>query len=195
MTARKILILIAMAILAAVPSLQAQDQDAGAAQAAMLAAATPGPVHAFLAEKAGAWNVTVTMWTQPGAEPGVSTVTSKIEMVLGGRYMREDFSGEFFGMPFTGIGFTGYNNSTGMVTATWMDNMSTGTMVMTGKYGRAGDPLETSGKMFDPVSGKDMTMRSVTTWKSNDEFTTVYYVVMEGMGEFKSMEMVYKRLL
>ncbi|MDO9693304.1 MAG: DUF1579 domain-containing protein [Candidatus Latescibacteria bacterium] len=193
MSARRILILIAMAVLAAVPSLQAQDQDAAAAQAAMLAAATPGPIHAFLAEKTGSWDVTVTMWTQPGAEPGVSTVASKIEMVLDGRYMREDFSGEFFGMPFTGIGFTGYNNSTGLVTATWIDNMSTGTMIMTGKYDKAGDPLETSGKMFDPVSGKEMTMRSVTTWKSNDEFHIDYYVVMEGMGEYKSMSMAYKR--
>jgi hypothetical protein len=189
------MILTALAVLAAALPLQAQEQDADAAQAAMLAAAAPGPVHAFLAAKAGNWNVTVTMWTQPGAEPGVSTVTSKTEMVLGGRQMKEEFTGEFFGMPFSGIGYTGYNNSTGMVTAIWMDNMSTGTMVMTGKYGQAGDPLETSGQMFDPVSGKDMTMRSVTTWKSNDEFTTVYYVVMEGMGEFKSMEMVYKRLL
>lgn len=89
MTARGILILAALAALAAALSMGAgaQDQDtAAAAQAAMMKAAIPGPVHAFLAEKAGSWTVMVSMWGRPDAEPMVSTVASRSEMVMNCKY-------------------------------------------------------------------------------------------------------------
>jgi len=196
MTARRFLMLALLAALAAASPMQAQDQnqDAAAAQAAMAAAATPGPVHAFLADKAGAWTVTTTMWPAPGAEPVVSTMTAKSEMVLGGRYLKEEFAGEVFGLPFTGIGYTGYDNTTGTITATWIDNMSTATMVMTGKYAQAGDPLEVAGRMIDPATGGEVFMRSVSTWQSHDRGHVDYYAVMGGMGEVKTMAMDYQRV-
>lgn len=194
MTAPRILTLTVLAALAAALPLQAQDQDAAAAQAAMTAAATPGPVHAFLADKAGEWTVTTRMWLQLGAEPVVSTMTSKSEMVLGGRYLKEEFAGEVFGLPFSGIGYTGYDNTTGTVTATWIDNMSTATMVMTGKYAQAGDPMEVAGKMIDPASGGEVFMRSVSVWQNHDQGHVDYYAVVGGQGEVKTMAMDYQRV-
>lgn len=196
MTARRILMLALLAALAAASPLPAQDQtqDAAAAQAAMAAAATPGPVHAFLADKAGEWTVTTTMWPAPGAEPIVSTMTAKSEMVLGGRYLKEEFAGEVFGLPFTGIGYTGYDNTTGTITATWIDNMSTATMVMTGKYAQAGDPMEVAGRMIDPATGGEVFMRSVSTWQGHDRGHVDYYAVTGGMGEVKTMAMDYQRV-
>ncbi len=197
MTARRILILAALTVLAAALPLGAgaQDQDAAAAaQAAMMKAATPGPIHAFLAEKAGSWTVTVSMWDQPDAEPMVGTMAATSEMVLGGRYLKEEFAGEFFGMPFSGIGHTGYDNTTGTITSTWIDNMSTATMVMTGKYAQAGDPLETAGRMFDPATGNEVVMRSVTTWKDKDAFHVDYYGCTGGAAETRTMAMDYQRV-
>lgn len=196
MTARRFLTLALLAALTAASPLQAQDQtqDAAAAQAAMAAAATPGPVHAFLADKAGAWTVTTTMWPAPGAEPMVSTMTSKSEMVLGGRYLKEEFAGEVFGLPFTGIGYTGYDNTTGTITATWIDNMSTATMVMTGKYAQAGDPLEVAGSWTIHLTGGEVFMRSVSTWQGHDRGHVDYYAITGGLGEVKTMAMDYQRV-
>ena len=132
MFARKILIVLVLA-LAALPA-AAQDDMAAAAQEAWLKAATPGPVHAFLAEKAGDWNVKAVMWMAPGADPVVSRSTSHAEMMLGGRFLVEHVQGENMGLPFEGMGSTGYDNATGMVTAVWMDSFGTVTVVMTGKY-------------------------------------------------------------
>ena len=51
---------------------------------------------------------------------------------MGGRYLEQRFKGDIMGMPFEGIGYTGYDNVKKQYWGTWMDNMSTGMMTSTG---------------------------------------------------------------
>jgi len=46
----------------------------------------------------------------------------------------------------------------------------------------------------DPVSKKDMTFRSVTTYDTPDHYTSVFYMVMPNGSEMKNMEMIGRRV-
>src|SRR5512143_1691169 len=86
--------------------------------------ATPGAPHQLLARMAGSWNVRSSCAMEPGKPPMESTGTSEQKMILGGRFLQQEFSGEMMGSPFTGIGVTGYDNHIKKYVSTWIDSMS-----------------------------------------------------------------------
>lgn len=135
----------------------AMSPEVQAMMAAWEKAMTPGEQHARLAEHfEGTWDTKMSLWMEPGAEPMVSTGTSTNTMILGGRQLKMEFSGTFMGMPFMGIGFTGYDNVRGVYTGSWTDNMSTGTMVSTGSYDPATATYTFKSEMPDPMHGGAM---------------------------------------
>src|ERR1043165_7932011 len=102
---------------------------------AWMKASTPGDAHKKLDNMVGTWDVTVKSWMAPGEPPMESTGTAMNQWVLGGRWMEEKFTGSFMGMPFQGIGYTGYDNIKKQYVGTWMDNMTTAMMGSRGKGG------------------------------------------------------------
>lgn len=159
---------------------------------AMMAAATPGESHQMLAKSAGTWTGTVTMWMQPGAPPTVSQAQATNEMIMGGRYLKSSNSGNVMGMPFEGVGITGYDNVKKQFVNSWVDNMGTGIMTMSGTWDAASKSIVYTGSAVDPVSGKDMPFREVWTYVDNDHQIMEMYSQMGGK-EVKSMEIRYTR--
>ena len=159
---------------------------------AMMAYSTPGDIHKMLAKSSGDWTATVTMWMQPGASPVSSAASCTSEMILGGRYLQSKNSGNFMGQPFEGVGLTGYDNAKKMFVSTWIDNMGTGIMTMTGVWDDASKSIKYSGSMVDPMSGKDIPVREI--WRFVDDNTQIMemYSIM-GDKEFKNMEVKYVR--
>jgi hypothetical protein len=177
---------------------QAQGQGQGMGMspedmAAMEKAGTPGAEHKRLAAGAGHWTYTMTMWMAPGAQPMEATGTMDASTLLGGRYLESTFKGSMMGMPFEGHALDGYDNVKREYFSTWVDNMSTGLMMSTGK---CSDPdckvMSMSSEMPDPATGKPTKFREVTTHidKDNSKFEMF---VDPGQGEFKTMEMLLKR--
>jgi len=185
------LLTVALTAFGAAAQEDASDQQAG--MEAWMAAATPGPFHEFLAQKEGSWNIAGKMWMAPDAPPMDSQSTGQAEMILGGRYLQETMEGENMGMPFEGMGVTGYDNSTGMVTSVWYDNMGTATTVLMGPYEEPGTPMELFGDMLDPVTGQQMTVRTLSTFISHDESLFEYFATPPGGDEVKVMELRYTR--
>jgi hypothetical protein len=179
------------------PTAAAFAQEGGADQQAGMEAwqkaATPGEFHQFLAKKTGSWHIETKMWMQPGAEPVTSEGSAESEMILGGRFLLEKMKGESMGMPLEGLGITGYDNTSGVVTSVWYDNFGTVTTVLTGKWEKPGAPLELHGEMFDPMTGLNMKVRTVTTFTSADESLFEYFATPPGGDEVKAMELVYTR--
>lgn len=159
---------------------------------AMMAYSTPGDIHKMLSRSAGTWMTNVTMWMQPGAPPMVSTGQTNNEMILGGRYLKSTNTGNFMGMPFEGIGITGYDNAKKIFINTWIDNMGTGIMTMTGTWDDASKSIRFTGSMVDPMSGKDIPVREVL--KIVDDNTQLFemYSTLDGK-DFKNMEIKYSR--
>ena len=192
---RMIAVCCLLGLVVGVPVLgQEQPADEAAMRESWLKAATPGPFHAFLAKKVGKWHIAGKSWLAPDAEPELSESTGEAEMILGGRYLLEKMHGEVMGMPYDGMGITGYDNVSGVVTALWMDSMGTTIMVMTGKWEKPGAPLVTTGTYTDPMTGQQMAVRTVTTFVSGDESLFEYFAATAGMPESKMMELRYHRI-
>jgi hypothetical protein len=159
---------------------------------AMMDYATPGEVHKMLAKSAGSWSATVTMWMQPGAPAQTSTAEATNEMILGGRYLRSVNKGNFMGMPFEGIGITGYDNAKKLFVNSWVDNMGTGIMTMSGPWDDATKSITYTGSMVDPMSGKDTPFREVWRFLDDNHQVMEMYYPFEGK-DFKSMEIKFTR--
>jgi hypothetical protein len=146
-----------------------------------------------MAAMAGHWTFTMSMWMAPGQPPMQSSGTMEASAILGGRYLPSTYKGSMMGMPFEGHGLDGYDNVKQEYFSTWVDNMSTGVMMSTGK---CDDPacktLTMTSEMPDPATGKVMKVREVTTHVDKDNVK--FEMFMDpGQGEMKTMEMHLKR--
>ena len=150
---------------------------------------TPGKEHALLARSDGEWDEELTMWMQPGAEPTKSTATAESKMILDQQMTHK---GSFNGMPFEGIGITGYDNAKKVFFSTWIDSMGTGIMYSEGKWKDAGKSIEYKGKSIDPVSGTELSIREIIKIiDDNNQIIEMYTTVKD--KEYKSMEIKLTR--
>jgi hypothetical protein len=156
---------------------------------------TPGAQHKMLEESVGTWDAEVKMWMNgPTGEPTVSKGTSENKMVLGGRYLQQDFTGDMMGQPFIGTGFTGYDNFKKKFFGFWIDNMSTGMSTMDGVLDKDGKTCTMWGKMDDPMSGqKDKKVKYVTRFVDKDTQIFETYDVSTYGDKKPTMEITYKR--
>jgi Protein of unknown function (DUF1579) len=187
----KPLTFVLLALAAVCTSLSSSAQTSDEMQA-MMAYSTPGDIHKMLAKSTGSWSATLSMWMQPDAKPVSSTASCVNEMILGGRYLQAKNKGVFMGQPFEGIGLTGYDNAKKQFVSTWVDNMGTGIMTMTGSWDEASKSIRYSGMMVDPSTSKDIPVREV--WRFVDDNNQVMEMYASSNGkEFKTMEVKYTR--
>lgn len=159
---------------------------------AWMKASTPGDAHKKLDHMVGTWDVKVKSWMAPGAPLMESAGTAENSWVLGGRWVEQKFSGTFMGMPFSGIGYTGYDNIKQQYVGTWMDNMSTAMMVSMGKGG-SGNTYEFTSTMDDPMTGKPATVTEKITVADHDHHSLEMWVPGPDGKMFKTMEIAYSR--
>jgi hypothetical protein len=189
-----------LCLLGAVAPVLAQDHKmegapAGGDMEAMMKAISPGPQHKQMARMAGNWTYTIQLWMEPGKPPTEANGAMHSEMILDGRYVQSTWTGDMMGMPFEGHGLDAYDNMAGRYTSTWVDNMGTGIMVMTGSCDDTAKVCKmVSGETKDPMSGQMVTTRSVVTWTDEDHFKNEMFTKYSATGnEVKSIEIVATR--
>ena len=69
----------------------------------MEAAGKPGGAHEALDVLVGDWTAEVKSWMAPDAPPMVNRGTAKVTWVMNGRFIQEEFTGEFSGRIFHGM--------------------------------------------------------------------------------------------
>lgn len=171
-----------------------RDVEAEAeALAAYLIASNPGPEHERLASLEGEWTVTGLFWTDPQARPITALHSSTLRMDLGGRYLVEELEGALWGEEFRGIGITAFDNVAGEYITTWIDNMSTGILILRGTYDSAANAIVMHGEYTDPVTRDTKSLKSVE--RITDDGARVYehWEVAPDGTEFKVMELTYRR--
>jgi hypothetical protein len=160
----------------------------------MTKAATPGPEHAKLAKMAGDWTCKVKYQMDPSQPWQESQTTATVTTLLDGRYIQEVDRGEMNGMPFNGVGVTGFDNVIGKYVWTWIDNMGTGIMTGVGTADASGKVLTMIGTMNDPMTGKPSKSRMVTTIIDDDHHTfEMFGTPPGGKKEVKMMTIDYVR--
>lgn len=169
--------------------------DTATAMKNYMAYATPGEPHKMLAKSNGTWNGEITMWMSPDdAHPISSTATMTNKMIMDGRYQVSETKGNMMGMPFNGIGTTGYDNHKKIFVATWLDNMGTGIMKMEGPWDEATKTTTLTGKMVDPSSGRECDFKEVYKIIDDDhQFMEMYGPDPKTGKQFKSMEIKLTR--
>lgn len=147
--------------------------------------------HEALKKNVGEWDVAMKYWMAPGAPPMDMQGQAKMKLILGGKYVRQDFSGNFGGMPFAGIGISGFDTVDKKHTSLWLDNMSP---VMMTSIGEEKDgKLEYKSKGVNQMSGKKQDERQVLVWDGDDKFMMTFYAPGPDGKESKSMELTYTR--
>ena len=97
------------------------------------------------------------------------------------------------GRSFEGHSIMGYDNAKKMFVSTWIDNLGSGIIYMTGTYDETTKTLNLKGQQTDPITGKDMDIREEMTMIDNDSYTmSMYGSGMDGK-ETKWMEGLFKR--
>lgn len=160
----------------------------------MMKAATPGPQHAMLTKMAGDWTCKVKYQMDPAQPWQESQSSAVITTLMGGRYIHEADTGEMGGMPFSGMGVTGFDNVTGKYVSSWIDNMGTGIMTSVGTADASGKVITWIGTMSDPMTGKTSKSRMVTTIIDDNHHTfEMFGVPHGGKKEMKMMTIDYVR--
>ena len=153
---------------------------------------TPGAPHKVLASMAGSWTTKIKSWCEPNKPPVESTGTCEQKMVLGGRFLQQEFAGEMMGSPFTGIGVTGYDNHTKKYVSTWIDSMGTAILFFEGTADADGKTITQESCYDDPIKGP-MVWRSVTRIMDDNTYVFEMYGIDKSGKEEKLMEITYTR--
>lgn len=161
----------------------------------MMEAGTPGAEHKVLESAVGEWNFTGKNWHGPKSKSTEWKGTSTMEMVLGGRFLKQTLKGDMMGMPYEGTGMQGYNNVEKRYEATWMDNMSTAPMMMYGQYDQKSKTLKDEGEHSCPFTEtKKCKARSEWKFAGKDKMVfNLYGADLQTGKEYKMMEMTYTR--
>ena len=169
----------------------AKPMDQKAVMEMMMKLAAPGEAHKKLDVMIGTWQVKNSMWMAPGQPPMVSEGTSEHKWVLGGRFIEQRFEGTFMNMPFSGLGYTGYDNYKKKYLSVWMDTAGTTIMNTAGAFDASGKALTSWGRVDDPSIGKVVLVRDKMTIVSKDELLFEMWSPGPDGKDFRMMEIRY----
>jgi hypothetical protein len=165
---------------AAAPGVQAMGQSAA-----------PGAPQEFLAKRAGEYTRVIKFVGQPGADAMQFTGTSKISVVLDGRFILEENSDVAFGRPVHGMRLWGYNNVTKQYEAVWTYTMSTAILMLTGTSSDDGKTIDYAGTTDEP-SGK-ISMHARVRQLDADNFVVTLFSKSPDGKEAAFQETTYTR--
>jgi hypothetical protein len=192
MIAGKMIRIAGVVALVAVPVALALLQSAGAQEQPQLP--QPSAEHRLLHKDVGTWDAEITVFSPvEGAPPMKSKGTETCEVLPGGMWLVSRFKGEMIGMPFSGIGTTGYDPVEKKYVGTWVDSMSPHLMIMKGEYDPATKNLTSTGEGRDATTGQMFTSKQIS--RHIDDTTRTFEMHMPGPDgeQFKVMEITYKR--
>jgi Protein of unknown function (DUF1579) len=155
------------------------------------AAGTPGAAHKALEPLVGNWTAEVKTWMAPDAPPTVTKAAAKSSWIMNGRFVQQEFTGEFMGKPFRGVSLIGYDNTKQKYNNIWIDDMHTSMFTSEGKGENNAITLE--GTYDCPITGgKDLPMKQVLLIVSPDKHVFEMYDPTKA-GASKTMEITYTR--
>jgi hypothetical protein len=154
---------------------------------------TPGPMHQWMAKQAGTWEAEMSQWMDPAAPPEKVMAKEVCAMTMNGLYLTSNMTSTMMGQPMMGQSTLGYDNAKKMFVSTWIDNLGSGIIYMTGTYDEATKTMSMKGKQTDPTTGKDSDIRQEMKWIDDNSYTmSMYGAGMDGK-EMKFMEGTFKR--
>ena len=157
------------------------------------AAGTPGASHQALEALIGNWQAEVKCWMAPDAPPTLTKGTAKSSWAMNGRFVQQEFSGEFMGKPFRGMSLMGYDNTKEKFNNVWVDDMHTSMFTSEGGAESGNKVITLEGRYDCPLTGqKDLSMKQVIRIVSQDKHVFEMHDPSKGANS-KTMEITYSR--
>ena len=166
--------------------------DPAAMQKAMTDFATPGDMHKWLAKFSGTWEASVIGFMDP-AKPDTSKAINTVSMTLNGLFQLGRFNGKMMGRQFEGHSTMAYDNAKKLFISTWIDNLGSGIIYMTGTFDEKTKTLNLKGLQTDPMTGKDIDIREEMIMIDDDSYTLTMYGTGPDGKEARFMEGNFKR--
>lgn len=160
---------------------------------AWMEVATPGGGHKKLEPIVGTFTVKTKAWMDPSKPPEETVGTSENKWILGNRYVEQRIEGQMMNQPFSGIGYTGYDNYKKKYVGTWMDNMGTMIMVSTGTVDASGKKFTSWSTIDDVVMKKPVKIKALLTIVDNDHHRFEMWGPGPDGKNFKTLEIEYSR--
>ena len=160
---------------------------------AWMAVASPGEAHKKLEPVVGSFTVATKMWMDPSKPAEATSGTSENKWALGGRFVEQRVEGTAMGQPFSGVGYTGYDNYKKKYVGSWMDSMGTMIMNSTGTADASGKKLTFWSTIDDVMTKKTVKVKSMVTIVDNDHHTYEMWSPAPDGKMFKSLEVQYTR--
>jgi len=146
----------------------------------------------FLAKRAGEYTRTIQFLGQQGAAAEPSTGTSKISVILNGRFIQEQNEDVVFGRPVTGMRFYGYNTASKQYESVSLYTGSNAILMLTGSSSDGGRTVDYTG-MTDSASGARSTLHARLRQVDDDQFVLTMSIVGADGKETPFNEITYKR--
>lgn len=174
---------------------QEMDPEQAAKMAMWMKSMTPGQHHGHLQAMAGKWKAIIKHKMSPDQPWEESKGESSGEMVMGGRYLLQKFSGEgMMGMPFEGLGIVGYDNMKKKYVSMWIDNMGTMLWVAEGTCDGSGKVITFHNTFLDPMTGKETEATTIYRIESPDRYIMEMFGLTPEGKEYKSLDIAYTRV-
>jgi hypothetical protein len=176
----------------AAPSTQPMGMDPKMMEM-MQKAMAPGEQHEKLKQMAGNWNCDVKFKMTPDMPEQTSNGYSKNEMIFGGRFLKQDYGGDFMGQAFHGMGLIGFDNQKKKYCAIWADEMATCIIFCEGTSDDGGKTFTFTGDYLDPMSGQPKKFKEICKIVSADKHVCEWYEQGPDGKEFVSMVITYTK--
>lgn len=168
-----------------------EAQAAGDEMAAWMQASVPGKHHQMLSTLAGEWDAEIIM-IEPGGHAEKFTGTLSSRMEFEGRFLYSQYTGEFGGMPFRGVGVMGFNNVDQRFESFWTDSMSSGMMLAKGTMDESSRTITLHGEHTEPVGKTKVKTREVWTMGGPNKYSIDMFQTRDG-EENRVMTITYTR--
>ncbi|MEM7310151.1 MAG: DUF1579 domain-containing protein [Planctomycetota bacterium] len=155
--------------------------------AARQAPARPTEHHDLLKRMVGTWDATVSMM---GAE---SKGTFTVEHAMNGLWCATRFEGDFFGSPYEGRGFEGYDPAKKKYVSVWVDSMNAKVQSYEGTYDAESEVLTLHGQGTNPMTGEPMDEVHRIVFDGDDAMGFEMVMKPEGGEEIPMMSISYTR--
>jgi hypothetical protein len=169
-------------------------QDPAAQMEAWRTLSRPGEQHKYLEHFVGDWDVTMKVYMAgPGSGAMESKGTASVKWVLGGRYLLEEYQGSMMGMPYDGMGMTGYDKGKNLYVTTWASTVDTQLLVLSGSRNPVTGVFDYYGEMDEPMMNVfGRTIRNEVRILDENTHVVGIYDLHAG-PDHKVVEIEYKR--
>jgi len=148
--------------------------------------------HKMLAHQVGTWDAKMEYLDFNTGKPTTSKGVSIRKMPIGGFWLIDNFQADMMGMPFKGMGTTGYDPAKKKLVGTWIDSMTPSLMVIEGNFDAEGKVMTLSG-MGVGADGKPAKTTLKTTVHSKDKHVFEMFTQMPDGKDMKMMTITYTR--